>query len=304
MRRIYKFLVFVLLVNLIAVVVEAQNYQKMGKGGRIDKKICITFDDLPIVRARDRIDRLLIADQILGVLDEFEISAAGFVIGNGIKEDDGIIESWLEAGHTIGNHTYSHPDLNEIPVELYKADIAKGREAIDDLLLNYKQEGRYFRYPYLHRGNNYDIKQDVSEYLSAENYTLVPVSIDTDDYAFNLQYEKIYAVSDSIEFVRLGNEYIDHVIERLEAAEELADEIMGRPIKHIILFHANRLNSDFLADMLTEIAALGYRFIPLDLALSDPVYQVVDSYVGAKGLSVLERLARSDPDILPARESH
>lgn len=303
MRTIYKFLVFVLLVTLSAVVVEAQNKQKAAGGKRSDKIICITFDDLPVIRARGQIDRLMIADQILDVLDEFEISAAGFVVGNNIKEGDGIVESWLEAGHTIGNHTYSHPDLNEIPIELYLADIAKGQEAIEDLLIKYKQEGRYFRFPYLHRGINYYVKQDVAEYLSNENYTLVPVSIDTDDFAYNLQYEKIYEVSDSIEFIRLGNEYIDHVIERLVAAEELADKIMGRPIKHIILLHANRLNSDFLADILTEIATLGYRFVPLDLALSDPVYRLEESYVGPKGLSVLERLARSDPDILPARES-
>lgn len=303
MRRIYKFLIIVLLFYLSAVVVEVQSKPKTEKGAPGDKLICITFDDLPVVRARNRIDRLMIADQILGVLDEFEISAAGFVVGNNIKEGDGIVESWLEAGHTIGNHTYSHPDLNEIPVGLYKADIAKGCEAIDDLLSKYKQEGHYFRYPYLHRGNNYDTKQDVSEYLSDEDYTVVPVSIDTDDYAFNLQYEKIYEISDSIEFIRLGNEYIDHILERLDAAEDLADEIIGRPIKHIILLHANRLNSDFLADILTEFATLGYRFVPLDLALTDPVYRMAESYVGPQGLSVLERLAKSDPDILPARES-
>jgi hypothetical protein len=92
-------------------------------------------------------------------------------------------------------------------------------------------------------------------------------------------------------------------MERIKAAEKLANDVMGRPIKHILLLHANRLNAAFLDDLLTEIAAYGYKFISLKEALSDPVYSIKDTYVGPKGLSILERIANSDPDMLPAAES-
>jgi len=266
------------------------------------KEICITFDDLPVVRVHDRIERLMITDEILFTLEEFGVIAAGFVVGDNIEGDQDILKSWLEAGHSLGNHTWSHPDLNDVPPDLFIQDIKKGHDAIEDVLVEAKQKKRYFRYPSLHYGNTFNSKETVADYLEKQGYTVAHVSIDTDDFAYNLQYEKIFHSGDSLVFVLLGNEYIDHIMERLETAEKLSDELLGRPIKHILLLHANRLNSDFLPDILTEITTRGYKFISLDAALSDPVYSLPESYVGPKGLSILERLAKNDPDMMPARE--
>jgi len=269
---------------------------------KANKEICITFDDLPVVRVPDRIERLMMTDEILFTLEEFGVIAAGFVVGDNIEDDQDILESWLDAGHTLGNHTWSHPDLNDVPPDLFIKDVKKGHDAIEGLLVAIKQKKRYFRYPSLHYGNTIESKETVGDFLAKQNYIIAHVSIDTDDFAYNLQYEKVRQSGDSLMFVQLGNEYIDHILERLEAAEKLADEVMGRPIKHILLLHANRLNSAFLADLLTEFTELGYTFISLDKALSDPVYALPESYVGPKGLSILEKLAQNDPDLLPARE--
>ena len=267
-----------------------------------DGKICITFDDLPVVRVHERAERLKITDQILSALDEYKVKAAGFVIGDNIEGDYDILSSWLEAGHVLGSHTYSHPDINEVPIGLYIRDIEKGQEAIEEVLHEAGQDRRYFRYPYLHYGLTYDAKKAVTDYLEKEGYWVAHVSIDTDDFAFNLQFEKIYQSADSIELLQLGIEYIDHILERIQEAEELSKELMGRQIKHILLLHANRINGYFLRDLLGEIADQGYEFISLGDALSDPVYRVQESYTGPKGISHLERLMYTDPDLLPARE--
>jgi peptidoglycan/xylan/chitin deacetylase (PgdA/CDA1 family) len=255
-----------------------------------------------VVRVHDRIERLMITDEILFTLEEFGVTAAGFVLGNNIEGDFDILESWLEAGHTLGSHSYSHPDLNDVPHELYTNDIEKGNDVIEDLLTAAKQTKRYFRYPSLHYGNTYDVKIAVADYLDKQGYIVAHVSIDTDDFAYNLQFEKINQLGDSIKYVQLGDEYLDHVVERIKEAEKIAADLLGRPVKHILLLHANRLNSAFLADLLSEISAQGYSFIPLDEALTDPIYSMPDSYVGPKGLSVLEKLSKSDPDMLPAHE--
>ncbi len=271
-----------------------------GKGSK--GKICITFDDLPVVRVYDRTERLRITDQILNALDEFGAKAAGFVVGSSIEKDIDILYSWREAGHILGNHTYSHPDINEVPAALYIGDIEKGHEAIEKVVAETGQTRRYFRYPFLHYGHTYNVKESVADYLAREGYVIAHVSIDTDDFVYNLQFEKIYQAAGSIEYVQLGNEYIDHILEQLRGAEELADELFGRPVKHILLLHANRLNGSFLGDLLAAISAQGYDFISLDDALGDPAYRVQESYIGPKGISYLERLEQTDPDLLPARE--
>lgn len=273
-------------------------------GDKGKKEICITFDDLPVARVDDRIERLMITDEILYTLEEFGVVAAGFVVGDNIGSDLDILESWLQAGHTLGNHTYYHTDLNDVPGKLFIEDIKKGGAVIEEVLTSAGQKKRYFRYPSLHCGNTFSAKEAVKDFLDEEGYTVAPVSVDTEDFAYNLQFEKIYKTSDSLRFVQLGDEYIDHIIERLLATEILADELLGRPIKQILLLHANRLNCAFLADLLTEIQGEGYRFVSLDRALTDPVYSMPDSYAGNKGLSTLEKLAKSDPDLLPAREGH
>jgi peptidoglycan/xylan/chitin deacetylase (PgdA/CDA1 family) len=267
------------------------------------KQMCITFDDLPVVRVHDRIERLMITDEILYTLEEFDVIAAGFVVGANIEDDYDILENSLSMGHTLGGHTFSHTDLNEVPIELYIQNIDKGNEAIEKLLEAAGQTDRYFRHPFLHYGTTFDIREAVINHLDRKGVYVAHVSIDTEDFAFNLQYEKIYRSADSIEIVNLGNEYIDHILERIEDAEELADDLMGRPVKHIILLHLNRLNANFLPDLLTEMSTLGYSFISLEKALSDPVYSIDEMYMGPMGLSYLERLAKTDPDLMPARET-
>ena len=266
------------------------------------KYICITLDDLPVSRVQDRFERLVVTDKLIGALAEFNVSAAGFVIGDHIGSDIDLLEQWLKAGHTLGSQTYSQPDLNDVPVELFIQDIGRGTEAIEDVLASTKQKKRYFRYPLLHLGDNFTKKKAVTDYLTAHNLVVVPATVSTDEYVYNLQYEKLSESGDTSKIHQLGLEYIDNVLGQIEAAEKLALKITGKSIKHILLLHANRLNGHFLGDLLASIQELGYSFVSLDKALTDPVYKLPDGYVGYKGLTFLERLQNSDPDFLPASE--
>lgn len=286
-------------VVFFSIPVVAQNH---SSSSAVAGSICITFDDLPVAQIADRIERLKITEDILEALDELNISATGFVVGSEIGSDKDILISWLEAGHTLGNLTYSCPDLNELPPEFFIGDIEKGGNAIENLLIKFGQKKRYFRYPYLHYGNDPKTKKVVADYLYRNGYKVGHVTVNSDDFAYNLQYEKVRQGSDSLEQVRLGNEYIDHVIGQLENAEKRADEIVGHPIRQILLLHVNRLNSVYLPDLLSEIKLRGYSFISMGKALADPIYSESETYVGPKGLSYLERIDTANADFLPARE--
>lgn len=267
------------------------------------RQICITFDNLPVGDTEDRIKRLMITDEILGVLDEFGVKAAAFVVGKNIGDDYDLLKNWLAAGHVLGNQTYSYPDLNDVPPTLYLHNVEKCQNIIDSLVKYGNQKEKYFRYPFLHYGATARVKDAVSGYLEKNGYFIAHASLDIDDFAYNLQYNKIYEAYDSLELVRLGNEYIDHVVEKLKRAEELSQELLGRQIRQILLLHTNRLNSSFLPDLLSELKIQGYSFISLEKALDDPAYDIQETYTGMKGLSFLERLAHTNPDLLPAREN-
>ncbi len=64
-----------------------------------EKIIYLTFDDGPIPE---------ITDWVLQVLEEYEVKASFFVVGENVERHPQIIEKINAAGHTIGNHTFHH----------------------------------------------------------------------------------------------------------------------------------------------------------------------------------------------------
>jgi cellulose synthase/poly-beta-1,6-N-acetylglucosamine synthase-like glycosyltransferase/spore germination protein YaaH/peptidoglycan/xylan/chitin deacetylase (PgdA/CDA1 family) len=78
--------------------------------GAAHKKIAITFDDGPDPRWTPK---------ILDVLKEKHVPAAFFVIGEEAAKSPRILKREYADGHSIGNHTYTHPVLDEIsPTQL------------------------------------------------------------------------------------------------------------------------------------------------------------------------------------------
>ncbi len=62
------------------------------------KEIAITFDDGPHPNTL----------KVLEVLEKFQVKAGFFCIGNRIQKHQEIFKKIAQAGHTIGNHSYSH----------------------------------------------------------------------------------------------------------------------------------------------------------------------------------------------------
>jgi cellulose synthase/poly-beta-1,6-N-acetylglucosamine synthase-like glycosyltransferase/spore germination protein YaaH/peptidoglycan/xylan/chitin deacetylase (PgdA/CDA1 family) len=78
--------------------------------GAVPKKLAISFDDGPDPRWTPK---------ILDILKEKQVPAAFFVVGEEAAKSPGILKRAYAEGHSIGNHTYSHPNLDEIsPTQL------------------------------------------------------------------------------------------------------------------------------------------------------------------------------------------
>lgn len=51
---------------------------------------------------------------ILDALKKHQVSATFFVVGNFVSTSPDLVKRMAEEGHTIGNHTYHHPDMSQI----------------------------------------------------------------------------------------------------------------------------------------------------------------------------------------------
>ncbi|MCK4632711.1 MAG: polysaccharide deacetylase family protein [candidate division Zixibacteria bacterium] len=287
----------------------AAGFQALGgeKGKEVtsankkSRRIAITFDELPAARGFGDIDRTAITYLTLQALNKHKVQATGFVVGEYIGDAYDILGQWLNDGHILGNLTYSYQDYNQLDAENFISDISAGQDALETMLAGFGQKKRYFRYPFLHYGTTVESKREVENYLEARELTAVPATVIVEDYVYNLSLEKMGKVPDSTKFFDLMNDYLNHVLDEVERSERLSQEILNRPCRHILLLRANRLNAVFLDEMLTALEEMGFEFITLPNALKDKLYLEPEAYFGLKGISYLDMIRLSDPDLLPAK---
>lgn len=100
------------------------------------KKIALTFDDGP---------HPYYTEQLLDGLKERGVHATFFVMGKHVELYPELIERMSEEGHLIGNHTYSHIQLGKNNGDVFKEELVKTNELIEELT---GQEVQYVRPPY------------------------------------------------------------------------------------------------------------------------------------------------------------
>lgn len=100
------------------------------------KKIAITFDDGP---------HPYYTEQLLDGLKERGVKATFFVLGKHAEQYPELVERMSDEGHLVGNHTYSHMQLNQRNTEAFKEELIKTSRLIEELT---GQEVQYVRPPY------------------------------------------------------------------------------------------------------------------------------------------------------------
>jgi len=194
-----------------------------------------------------------------------------------------LLKPWRKQGAEIGNHTFSHPDLNKIPLAEYEADILRAEPALRHARGGTKP--RYFRHPFLHTGPTEETKQALAAFLKEHNYEVAPVTLDTSDWLF----ARVYTSSKYPQ--RIREEYVKYMDGIFDFFEKRSLEVVGREIPQILLIHANQLNADAMPDLLKLFEKRGYKIIPIEEALKDEAYQLKDGYTGTNGISWLHRWA-------------
>ena len=263
------------------------------------REVAITIDDLPVVSTRrDLKNRQEITKKLLGHIRKAKIPAIGFVNENKLYDGDkrnkdsiDLLRLWVNDGLELGNHTFSHRSLNQIPLEDYEDDLLKGQTITSELLASKKKQIRYFRHPFLQTGRTMDIKANFDKFLAANGYTIAPISFDNADYIFSRAYDNAFDKNDHDLMKRVGEAYVPYMRAKLEYWERQSMRLFGREIKQTLLIHANFINSDYLDDLALMFRTRGYKFVSLEGALKDEAYRLPDTYIGPAGISWLHRWA-------------
>lgn len=167
---------------------------------------------------------------ILDALKKHNAPATFFVVGSYISNNQDLIKRMAEEGHTVGNHTYNHPDMSALSS---KTDFEKELTSVENIYQEITGETmtRFYRPP---QGK-----------YSEENLQM----------AKDLGYTTFFW---SLAYV---DWYEDNQPTKEEAFEKLLTRI--HPGAIVLLHSTSSTNAEILDELLTKWEEMGYSFRPL-----------------------------------------
>jgi peptidoglycan/xylan/chitin deacetylase (PgdA/CDA1 family) len=263
---------------------------------RAQRVVSITLDDLPYTGASLE-GATHATEALLAALDAHGAPADVFVTGSRIEvagEAEArrdLVRRWRDAGHPLHNHSYSHPHYSELEIPDYLRDVERGDSVVTALRAEARLPGQayFYRPPYNDLGKTAETRRALAAALEAHGARLAPFTVEHVDWMFDAVYGAALTRGDSAMARRVGQAYLAQLDTAFAFAEKLSTETFGREIPQILLIHANRINGDYLAEMLEHLRARGYAFISLDEAVADPAYATADEYTAQWGVSWLHR---------------
>jgi peptidoglycan-N-acetylglucosamine deacetylase len=124
----------------------------------------LTFDDGPSEST----------EEILELLREYGLRANFFVIGFRAEQRRGCVERAAEEGHTIGNHTWDHVRLTELPDDDVLVKLRQANQVIEEITGSP---------PTLFRGPWLAVDDRVLRLAGTLDLTHMGIDVDTCDYS-------------------------------------------------------------------------------------------------------------------------
>ncbi len=267
------------------------------------RRVAVTFDDLPGTAVvggdcdADAWRRL--TGRLADTIRAHGVPVVGLVTEGRVCDSlratllPELLDAWLDAGAELGNHTFSHGDLNRVVVERFTDDIVAGERISRARAETRGSRYRYFRYPYLHTGETAETKRAVEHFLHERGYVNAPVTIDNQEWIFAAAYAHAKARGDEATMKRVAEAYVPFMQEVFGFFETWSVEVLGYEPPQVLLLHANELNADHFGSLVEMMERRGYAFVTLEQALADEAYHLPDEYVGRRGLSWIHRWAVS-----------
>lgn len=235
-----------------------------------DRRIALTFDDAPrgpgpLYTGGERTRR------ILQHLEAGGVEGAMFFVttGNLGRETDGRsrLESYVEAGHRLANHSHSHPWLWKTDVDDYLADVDRASE----ILATFDGVEPYFRYPFLGEGRSEAKRDAVRNGLDARGLSNGYVTIDNYDWYMNALLKEAVRADRSINEKRWCSAYTSILLAGVEFYDRRAVETLGRSPQHVLLLHENDLAALCLGVLIDALHNEGWTFVGAETAFGDAI---------------------------------
>ena len=247
------------------------------------RSIAFTFDDGPDMSDTVRMTAAERNSAILRQLADAKLKSVLFVTHTDTDEQRvALIRQWGDAGHMVGNHTATHPDLQSKDVTLAKFE--QDMLACDAAIRDLPGFTKIFRFPYLKEGDTAAKRDGFRAFLKSVDYRTGPVSIDTSDWYYSSRLRERLLQDPRFDINRYRDAYLRHLYDRAEYYDGLSQKVLGRSILHVTLMHHNLVNALFLGDAIQMFRNRGWQVIDARVAFEDPVY-------------------KSEPNVLPAGES-
>jgi peptidoglycan/xylan/chitin deacetylase (PgdA/CDA1 family) len=239
-------------------------------------KMALTFDDLPTHGALPPgVSRMDVTGRLLAAFhDAGATSVHGFVNGVGEEREPdavGVLSLWRAAGHPLGNHAWSHMNLNASSLTDWEADVVRNEPLLDKHMTG--QDWHWLRYPFLAEGETAEKHAAVRKMLKARGYRIASVTTGFGDYGWNEPYARCMAKGDTAAVAVLEASFLKAAKESLEYSRGLSATLYGRDIPYVLLMHAGAFDARMMPRLLALYRDNGVDFVPLDEAERDRFYE-------------------------------
>jgi peptidoglycan/xylan/chitin deacetylase (PgdA/CDA1 family) len=266
-------------------------------------QIAFTFDDLPAHGSLPPGEtRPEVAAKILAALRAANLPPVyGFVNGQTNEREPGgpaVLQAWRDAGNPLGNHTWSHMNLNQNSLEDFEANVTRNEPLLNRLMNN--EDWHWFRFPYLAEGDTPAKHDAVRAYLAQRRYKIAAVTMSFSDYLWNEPYARCMAKSDSAAVAQLKSSYLSAADANISYYRQLSHSLYHRDIPYVLLMHIGALDAEMLPQLLDLYRSRGFRFVSLPQAERDSFYRLDTNPALPSGPTTLEDALRARNLPVPA----
>ena len=169
-------------------------------------------------------------EKILEALKKHDVKATFFVVGHFLETSPDLVRKMVEEGHTVGNHTYHHPDMSKIST---KEAFEKELNDVETLFqsITGSEMAHYYRPP---QGKYSTSNLEMAKELGYKTF-----------------------------FWSLA--YVDWIQDEQPTKEQAFSKLLSRihPGAVVLLHSTSSTNAAILDELLTKWEEMGYHFAPL-----------------------------------------
>ena len=238
--------------------------------------IAFTFDDMP---AHGQLPQGTtwpeVGDRIIAALKAANAPATGFVNGVLLERVPGsekVLDAWRAAGLTLGNHGWSHANLDQMTDAQFAEELVKN-EALLAAKMG-REDWHWFRYPFLaEAGADPEKRARIRRLLAGKGYKVAPVTMDFGDWAFTGPYARCVAKQDYAALAEMEKAWLAGAAANADRYRTMSRMLYGRDIPYVLLMHLGALDARLMPQLLEMYRKKGFRFVSLEEAARDPYYR-------------------------------